>query len=53
MTVPGESASAIEAIRRDTALASRIHDVIENVSGVLECAVWPSPAACSSDLIQV
>ena len=38
---PGRIRLRHPAIHRDLALASRIHDTIENVVGVIECAVWP------------
>ena len=37
---PGRIRLRHETIRGDTALAHRIQEVIENVSGVIECAVW-------------
>ena len=37
---PGRIRLRHETIRGDTALARRIQEVIENVSGVIECAVW-------------
>jgi cation transport ATPase len=38
---PGRIRLRHPAIHRDLALASRIHDTIENVVGVIECVVWP------------
>ena len=38
---PGRIRLRHPAIHRDPALASRLHDIIENVAGVSECAVWP------------
>ena len=38
---PGRIRLRHQAIRGDVALASRLHDIIENVAGVIECAVWP------------
>ena len=37
---PGRIRLRHETIRGDTALARRIQEIIENVSGVIECAVW-------------
>jgi cation transport ATPase len=38
---PGRIRLRHQAIHRDPTLASRIQDTIENVAGVIECAVWP------------
>ena len=41
MTVPGESASATRQFAATPHWRSRLEDAIENVAGVIECAVWP------------
>ena len=38
---PGRIRLRHQAIHRDPALASRIHGIIENIAGVIECVVWP------------
>ena len=38
---PGRIRLRHQAIYRDPALASRLHDIIQNTVGVIECAVWP------------
>ena len=38
---PGRIRLRHQAIHRDPALASRLQSIIENVAGVIECAVWP------------
>ena len=41
MIVPGEFAFVTRQFTAIAALANRLQDVIENVAGVIECAVWP------------
>jgi cation transport ATPase len=38
---PGRIRLRHQTVRRDTALANRLRSVIENLAGVIECAVWP------------
>jgi cation transport ATPase len=38
---PGRIRLRHQAIHRDPALARRLHDIIANLAGVIECAVWP------------
>lgn len=37
---PGRIRLRHQAIRHNAALANRLHDVIENLDGVIECSVW-------------